>query len=407
MPVPAEFTPEAIEAASTDAYAPYKAFHASGEPYRSMIKHNPWMRPPAPGAELEWGKGWYYDTTVARKHPYWKNKPLPRETKDINQLRRDFYEWGFCLIEDGVSAEQCEALHDRIADQAAVERQLGIAHLSPAQQHVWALVNKSDQVVRCMEHDPEAVQAGPLIERLLDEALGEGWNHLSFISNISFPGCHPQGLHQDQSVMAPYSTSPAPALINTIYILQDVNEVNGGTLVIPGSHRPNGVDGDLYGELPPPINLEASAGTILLLDGRCLHGGAVNRSDHLRYILTNSVVRPWIRPQEAFFLTIAPEILEHASDKFLMRCGFQATSGRSMVEGYGYFGNGRVGDPNGAIVHARRAMDRGEYKWVRALSMADVDRIDPDAFTLSRIQKAHETARTDRYLQRLKAVAAE
>jgi ectoine hydroxylase-related dioxygenase (phytanoyl-CoA dioxygenase family) len=404
MGMPYEFTPEGVEAASVEPYAPYLAFHRSGEPYRSMLKHNPWMHPPKPGAELEWGQGWYYDTTVARKHPYWKDVPLPQATKDLDRLRRDFHAWGYCLVEDGVSESQCKALHQRVSEQAAAERALGIAHMSPAQQHVWALVNKAPQVVKCMEHDPEAVQAGPVIERLLDETLGEGWNHLSFISNISYPGCHPQGLHHDQSVMAPYFTPEAPALINTIYILQDVDEVNGGTLVIPGSHRPNGTDGDYYGKLPPPINLEARAGTILMLDGRCLHGGAVNRSNHLRYILTNSVIRPWIRQQEAFHLTISPEVLENASDKFLMRCGFQATSTRSMVEGYGYTGTGKAGDANGAIVHARRAMDRGEYRYVGALTPDDVARLNPTDFTLGRIQAEHETYRNERYRAQMRAV---
>lgn len=346
MSIPPEFSLESIEAASVDAVTPYSAFHTSGEPYRSMIRHNPWMRPPQAGAELEWGRGWYYDTTVGRKHPDWADKALPVETKDLRRLREDFYRWGYCLIEDGVSPEQCERLRARVVDQAAAERALGIAHMGAAQQHVWALVNKSDDVVACMEHDPAAVQAGPMIERLLDEALGAGWHHLSFISNISYPGCHPQGLHQDQSLIAPYVTPQAPVLINTVYILQDVNEVNGGTLIIPGSHRLNGTGGEQYGPLP------------------------------------------------------------RASDKFLMRCGFQSTAGRSMVEGYGYSGNGRTGDPNGALVHVRRAIDDGGYAYIGPLSMADVDRIDPERFTGVRIQREHETYRGERYRSQMAAITA-
>lgn len=38
MALPEEFTPEAIEAASKDAFAPYRTFHDSGEPYRSMLR---------------------------------------------------------------------------------------------------------------------------------------------------------------------------------------------------------------------------------------------------------------------------------------------------------------------------------------------------------------------------------
>ncbi len=392
MDVPREFTPEAVEAASREVDAPYRAFVTSTEPYHSLMKANPWLKPPKRGEALTWGEGKYYDTTVARKHPYWKGKSLPVPTKNIDQLRRDFHEWGYCLIEDATSPEQTRVLHDRVSDQAAAERELGIAYLMEAQQHVWALVNKGEVFVRCMSHEPSAVQAGPLIEQLLDEALGPGWTHLSFISNVSYPGCHPQGMHLDQSLAAPYRMLEAPFLVNTIYILQDVNEVNGGTLIIPGSHKLYVEGKGTFGEVPPAINLEAPAGTILLKDGRVLHGGAVNRSDELRYIITNSVVRPFIRQQESFHLTVRPDILKRASEKFLWRCGFQATATRSMVEGYGYFGNGKEGDSNGSIAQARIAMDEGRYQRVGELSMADLEG-KLDDLTLAQIQNEHESAR--------------
>ncbi len=321
-------------------------------------------------------------------------------------MRRNLVEWGYGLIEDGISAQQCARLHDRVADQAAAERALEIAYANVAQQHVWALVNKGADFVACMEHDPAAVQAGPLIERLLDELLGEGWTHFSFISNIFYPGCHPQGLHQDQSFISPFVIE-TPALVNTIYILQDVDEVNGGTMLIPGSHRPNGTAGEVYGELAPAINLEAKAGAILIMDGRTLHGGAINRSDKLRYIITNSTVKPWVRQQESFLLTVSPEVLAKASPKFLMRAGFQATSVRNMVEGYGYRGDGGLGDPNGSLVHVRQAMDQGAYRNVGELSMANLDDITAEPFTLMKIQQAHETFRGERDLEQLAAIAAE
>ena len=339
-----------------------------------------------------WGEGRYYDTTVARKHTYWHDKGLPEPTKDIARLRRDFLDWGYCLIEDGASVDQTRTLQRRVAEQAAAERELGIAYLMEAQQHVWSLVNKGDVFVRCMTHESDAVQAGPLIEQLLDEALGSGWHHLSFIANMSYPGCHPQGLHQDQGLAGAYRFLDAPILVNTIYVLQDVNEVNGGTLLVPGSHRLYCEGQGTFGKVPPPINLEAPAGTVLLLDGRVLHGGAVNRSEQLRYIITNSVVRPFIRQQEAFQLTIRPEVLKAASDKFLWRCGFQATGARSMVEGYGYYGTGGLGDPNGAIVHARLAMDAGQYQWVGELRPGGGDS-RATALSLRQIQNAQETRR--------------
>jgi ectoine hydroxylase-related dioxygenase (phytanoyl-CoA dioxygenase family) len=290
-PIPPEFSEKVIATASDGAATPYRDFVRSREPYQSLYEANPNMLPPKTGEHLLWGEGKYYDTTVARKHAYWKDLSLPKPEKDIAQLRQDFHEWGYCLVEDGLSVEQNQLVYQRVVDQADAERELGIAYLSEAQQHVWSLVNKGDVFNRCMTHDTDAIQAGLLIEQLLDEMLGSGWHHLSYIANISFPGCHPQGMHQDQGLVGAYKFLDAPVLVNTVYVLQDVDEVNGGTLVIPGSHRRYIEGNGTFGKLPPPINLEAPAGTVMLMDGRVLHGGAVNRSDDLRYIITNSVVR--------------------------------------------------------------------------------------------------------------------
>ena len=400
-PIPPEFSEKVIAATSDSAATPYRDFVHSREPYQSLYEANPNMRPPKTGERLLWGEDKYYDTTVARKHTYWKDLSLPKPKKDIEQLRQDFHEWGYCLVEDGLSVEQNQLVYQRVMDQAKAERELGIAYLSEAQQHVWSLVNKGDVFNRCMTHDTDAIQAGLLIEQLLDEMLGSGWHHLSYIANISFPGCHPQGMHQDQGLVGAYKFLDAPVLVNTVYVLQDVDEVNGGTLVIPGSHRRYIEGNGTFGKLPPPINLEAPAGTVMLMDGRVLHGGAVNRSDDLRYIITNSVVRPFIRQQESFHLTIRPEILANASEKFLWRCGFQANAQRSMVEGFGYYGTGRLGDESSAIVNARIAMDAGEYQRVGELSPGVPPNETP---TLKAIQQQHETQRVfaDKLSRRIK-----
>ena len=47
--------------------------------------------------------------------------------------------------------------------------------------------------------------------------------------------------------------------------------------------------------------------------------------------------------------------------------GLQATVGYGMVEGYGMLGNGRSGDENGNVAHARRLMDQGDYVRMGAL----------------------------------------
>jgi ectoine hydroxylase-related dioxygenase (phytanoyl-CoA dioxygenase family) len=267
-------------------------------------------------------------------------------------------------------------------------------------------VNKGDVFVGLLDHDPSAVQAGLVIERLLDDWLGKGWQHFSLLANISYPGCHPQPMHQDQTWIAPIHTHEAPVLVNTMYVLQDVDEHNGGTLLVPGSHRANGAPGEgLYGPLPRPINLEAKAGTVLMFDGRLLHGGAVNHSDDYRYVLTNSVVKPWARQQENFLLGVKPEVLAAASDRLLARLGLQASITSSLVEGYGYRGDGRPGDRAGSLAALRRLIDERGHHHVGELSMSTIDEVRLDELTLVQLQRAQEDVRTDEHLRMMMGLA--
>ena len=155
-----------------------------------------------------------------------------------------------------------------------------------------------------------------------------------------------------------------------MYIPEDVNEENGGTLLIPGSHKvlAEAGSGGEVGELPPTINLEARAGTLLIFDGRLLHGTGVNRTEKRRFVATMSSVTSWTRQQENWILTVAPEVLAEASPKLLHRMGLQALTYGGTIEGFGLGAPGRVGDAFGSLKEFREAYDRGEYLRVGELS---------------------------------------
>lgn len=395
--VPVEFTSDHVAANSPPEEQLYRAFLRCGQPYKSIFQNNPWLIPPDPRKPLEWGTGGYWDTTIGRKHEHWKRFDLPTATRDIHQMRRDLLEWGFCLIEDGMSPSQCERFRTRIWEQAEGERLAGVDQPTPSGQYVNTLINKGRLFGQCIEQDPEAVQAGPVIEQINDEMLGKGWICHSFLSNGADPGGHPQGLHIDQGPLMPWITEEAPALVNTMYIPQDVNEVNGGTLIIPGSHRTliEAGSGGEIGELPPAINLEARAGTIMLFDGRVLHGTGVNRTDERRFVATMSNVKAWTRTQENWVISVAPDVLEAASPKLLHRMGLQALTYGATIEGFGLGASGRVGDAWGGIKPFRTAYDRGEYRRVRELSpTSPPEDLNPDYTVAQVTRRARESKGT-------------
>jgi len=377
MPVPVEFTPEAVQAKSPRAARLYHEIAGMGEPFKSMMENNPWLRPPDYRKPLQWGPPpqygteRYWDTTVARKHVYWKDKDLPKPTKDLDQMRHDIITWGYCLIEDALSPEQYTRMKQRVLEQAEGEVAAGIPHRNGPGQYVHGLVNKGECFVKCIEQDPEGVQAGPLIEQILNETLGRGWICNSFLANGADPGGYPQAMHQDTNGdHGPFRGHfEAPTLFNTAYILEDTNEMNGGTLIVPGSHRilAEAKNGPV-GKLPPPINMEAKGGTVVMWDGRLLHGAGANRSNMRRYVCTASSVKPWFRTQEQWLLSVKPEVLAQASPKLLHRMGFQGAGPHGTVEGFGMAGSGRVGDMGGSLLAFRQALEAGAYKRVTELS---------------------------------------
>ena len=411
--IPREFLPENVSALSGDADRLRDAeWFASGEPFKSMHKNNPWLKPPVGGNGIratrpdgslterfrcplyEAGRSAeggglngtpYYDTTVPRKHEYWKQfNDLPHETKDINLARHHLRKYGFCLIEDAMSERQCAYMRNRLEEQAVAERECGLADMTPHFHIMWTLVNKGDCFAKCIEFDPEWVQGGPMLEQLNNELLGRGHYAYSFASNIARPGSYPQNLHQDSGAIHPIQTPGAPILVNTVYIMQDVNEVNGGTLVIPTSHRlvSSVKPGEEVGPLPPAVNVEAKGGTVMLMDGRLLHGTGVNHTDEWRYIMTNSNVKPWLRQQENWQLSVDPEVLRNASEKLLQRMGFYSSG---LIEIATYSG------PRTTRA-LRLAMEDGEYHRIRALR-SPVPEDVKQGLSIHRMKKEIDAAR--------------
>ena len=411
--VPEEFLPESVAALSGDEHRLKDAeWFASGEPFRSMHRNNPWLKPPVGGNGVpamrpdgslterfrcplfEAGRSSeggglngtpYYDTTVARKHDYWKRfNDLPHETKDINLARHHLRKYGFCLIEDAMSERQCSYMRGRLEEQAEAERECGLADMTPHFHIMWTLVNKGDCFAKCIEFHPAWVQGGPMIEQLNNELLGPGHYAYSFASNIARPGSYPQNLHQDSGAIHPIQTPGAPILVNTVYIMQDVSEVNGGTLVIPTSHRlvSSVTPGEEVGQLPPAVNVEAKGGTVMLMDGRLLHGTGVNHTDEWRYIMTNSNVKPWLRQQENWQLSVDPEVLRTASDKLLQRMGFHSSG---LIEIATYSG------PKTTLA-LRLAMESGDYQRIREMR-SPVPEDVRDGLGIHRMKKEIDAAR--------------
>ena len=384
---PVEFDHAHISSLSNPDAQMYSAELSSKDPMRSVLKDNPEIYFVPPMRSSEWGQwefkpGSYYDTTIASKHPYWKNEDLPKPTKDLRRLRSDMLKWGYCKIENALSDLQVAIIRQRVLEQAEGEKLAGIAQKTPSGQNINCCVNKGRCFEGLIEQRQSVVQGGALVEQLITEALGPNWICASLIASISLQGGVPQALHQDQDIAL---DARSPLTINILTPITDIDETNGGTLVIPGSHLVLSAavrNQNLVGKLPPAINIDAKAGTMIITDGRLLHGTGINHTELPRIVMLNGMQHPLIRQQENWMLSVRPEVLNRASPKLLQRMGYQATNAAQTNEGHGFGARGLAGEPAGSTVEFRLAADRGEYLRVSELGPHSSKQELNAAFTL-------------------------
>jgi ectoine hydroxylase-related dioxygenase (phytanoyl-CoA dioxygenase family) len=180
----------------------------------------------------------------------------------------------------------------------------------------------------------------PVIDELMGHLLGPDFLLSSLTANIARPGGDNMGLHTDQGYVGFWT--PVPAVANIAWMLDDFTADNGGTRLVPRSHRfaldgsPRASDTPLTPEQIPnqshTIGAEGAAGSILCFDGRVFHGTGANRSDRQRHALLSYHCRPWVRTQENSTLGLDPAIRVAERPELLHRLGFKVWAGLGRVE---------------------------------------------------------------------------
>ena len=270
---------------------------------------------------------------------------LPKATEDLIQAKKDLKEFGFCYIANALSKEEISSVKTRLIEQALGERRLNIATMEyeGSNQRLFALVNKG-QVFR-------ELMMRPVVEEMAASCLGENFILSSLTANIAGKGGKKMPLHTDQMYLAP-DLIETPMVVNMAWLLDDFSEENGGTQLVPKSHKLNrdkfvkllqeakdsGVgirktfnkNPDFQHEI---ISATAPAGTLLVFDGRIFHGTGKNKTNTKRHAVFTYFCRTYIRQQENHFLSFPEELRKNSSDKFLDRLGFGIFRGLGAVEG--------------------------------------------------------------------------
>jgi ectoine hydroxylase-related dioxygenase (phytanoyl-CoA dioxygenase family) len=164
------------------------------------------------------------------------------------------------------------------------------------------------------------------------------------------PGSDEQLLHRDELVWSDVPR-PAPELqLATVIALVDFTRENGGTRIVPGSHR--WPDRDLspseqFARARPTVEqiayAEMPAGSAVVYTGGTIHAGGSNtteiprRGAHLSYCLG------WLRTEENNYLAVPPAVAATLPRQAQELLGYAVHDGISR--GGGYLGMVRMQDP--------------------------------------------------------------
>jgi len=169
-------------------------------------------------------------------------------------------------------------------------------------------------------------------------ALCERWFQPGFLLTTSqainiHPGETPQPFHTDDS----FYTVPRPRpmiSLSTIVAVDAFTAENGGTEIIPGSHRWNDARiAGTYGLGDPNVDgaaamerlarpVEMPAGGCIVFAGTLVHRGGRNRSAQSRCAFSHQYCEPWARQQENFVLGVPPAVAREMPERLREMLGY-------------------------------------------------------------------------------------
>ncbi|MFF8844050.1 phytanoyl-CoA dioxygenase family protein [Streptomyces sp. NPDC015127] len=145
------------------------------------------------------------------------------------------------------------------------------------------------------------------------------------------PGEGAQPLHRDDTVWQwRHPEGYRQARVQIMVAVTDFTAENGGTMVVPGSHKWGDDRGPRVDEAVPTV---MSAGSALIWVGGTFHGGGTNTSDSNRIGLTLGLDLGYLRQEENAYLTYSTEVMKSFDEDIQQLLGWSVCPpGTGFVE---------------------------------------------------------------------------
>ena len=196
---------------------------------------------------------------------------------------------------------------------------------------IWNLLNKGDCFLKLLDH--------PKILPLVQHLIGEKVCLCSIGAHMNGSGNERMALHQDQWPLVPHPMD-FPFMANVMYLISDNSPENGGTRLIPGSHKWPLLDyktANSEAIQQMAVSLTAPKGSAIVWKKTV----ARQQLEPVRIYTQQYLYRflqPWVKPQENHPYSVRDEVLEKMTDK------------QKKILGFSHFGT--LGGHDGSSVSA-------------------------------------------------------
>ncbi len=240
---------------------------------------------------------------------------------DLDAKKRHLLEHGFCVVPGVLTPAETDEVRARLWQAAEESERLGVPTrqigLDPNEHNVRVFyLLERDAIFRELIQHPTAIE-------FVSALLTDDFLISNFTANIALPGSKSMELHSDQGIVVPEPWLQ-PWSVNVIWCLNDVDEENGATRYIPGSHRIQKASELPENAAAKTVPFEAPAGSIVVMDGRVWHtsGANVSRSRE-RALLFGYYSRSFVRQQQNWNASLSPETLEALSPRLRAWLGLE------------------------------------------------------------------------------------
>lgn len=201
-----------------------------------------------------------------------------------DEEKRKIDEDGFVIFENVIDESWLNELREKFEHLCEVE---GFAagkevHKESGVRRLSDLMNKGEVF--------DGVYTHPKVMAAAYHVLGRDFHLYSLNARDAKKGEGNQGLHADwaeRHIDEPYH------VCNAIWVLDDFEEDNGATRVVPGTHKLKGLPRDYMEDTSSPhpdqVLSLCPAGSIVFCNSHLWHGGTTNTSGKIRRVLHNAI----------------------------------------------------------------------------------------------------------------------